>query len=66
MCMNQRPSTVSLLRSENEAIVEQPYAMKVDFERVIFDKIKRAKFWYLINNQPICQNLLSQTNRCQY
>lgn len=61
MYMN-KPGIVSLVRSENEAIVEQPYDIKVDSERAIFYKINRVKFWQLINNDV----LLSQYVKIYY
>lgn len=56
------PDIISLLRGEDEKVVEQPYDIRVDSQIATFYQINRVKFWQIVNNDP----LLSQYVRIYY
>lgn len=57
-----KPGILTLLREEDQRIVEQPYDIKVDSNTATFYQINRIKFWEIVNKDEI----LSQYVKIHY
>lgn len=48
-----KPGIVTLLRDEEERVVEQPYDIEVDSDKAKLYKVNRVKFWELVNHDEM-------------